>query len=66
MSFTGPGNYPEEAAKPIRDKPEVRTSITAATRTFDAHRVHAWGQIDADRWRDWARDVKSHVLGHLD
>ena len=66
MSFTGPGNYREEAAKTIRDKPEVRTSITAATRTFDAHRVHAWGQIDADRWRDWARDVKSHVLGHLD
>ena len=46
MSFTGPGNYREEAAKTIRDKPEVRTSITAATRTFDAHRVHAWGQID--------------------
>ncbi|NIP79291.1 MAG: (Fe-S)-binding protein, partial [Gemmatimonadetes bacterium] len=23
-------------------------------------------EIDAERWRDWARDVKSHVLTHLD
>ncbi len=66
MSFSGPTNYRREAAKAIRDKPEVRDSVTAATRTFDAHRVHAWGQIDADRWRDWARDVKTHVLTHLD
>lgn len=66
MSFTGPKNYREEAGKTIREKPEVRASITAATRTFDAHRVHAWGQIDAERWRDWARDVKTHTLRHLD
>ena len=66
MSFTGPTKYREEAARTIRETPEVRTSITAATRAFDAHRVHAWGEIDVEPWRDWARDVKSHVLGNLD
>jgi L-lactate dehydrogenase complex protein LldF len=66
VSLKGPAKYREEAAKTIHEKPEVRASITAATRTFDAHRVHAWGQIDADRWRDWARDVKTHLLRNLD
>jgi L-lactate dehydrogenase complex protein LldF len=66
MSFTGPTKYREEAAKILRETPEVRTSVTAATRTFDAHRIRAWEQIDAESWRDWARDVKTHALGNLD
>jgi len=44
----------------------MRTSVIAATRTFDTHRREAWARIDADAWRDWMRDVKSHLLGNLD
>ena len=66
MSFTGPGRYREESAKMLRDKPEMRHSVTQATRTFDDHRTHAFGQVDGERWRDWARDVKTHLLSNLD
>jgi L-lactate dehydrogenase complex protein LldF len=44
----------------------VRASVGSATRTFDAHRTRAFESLDDDRWRDWARDVKSHALTHLD
>jgi L-lactate dehydrogenase complex protein LldF len=63
---TGPEGYPAAARDLLRDHPDVRTSVTAATRTFDQHRRDAWAQIDAEAWRDWMRDVKSHVLTHLD
>ncbi|MEJ2203442.1 MAG: LutB/LldF family L-lactate oxidation iron-sulfur protein [Gemmatimonadota bacterium] len=66
MSDTGPSGYPTAAAEAIRSHPEVRAAVTAATRTFDAHRARAWAEIDPDAWRDWARDVKTHVLTHLD
>ena len=66
MSEPRPGGYAQAAADAIRNHPEVRTAVTAATRTFDTHRVEAWKEIDSDRWRDWARDVKQNVLTHLD
>ena len=66
MSHANPGAYRSTAARILRDEIETRESIGSATRTFDAHRLQAYGQIDADRWRDWARDVKSHTLTHLD
>jgi L-lactate dehydrogenase complex protein LldF len=44
----------------------VRASVGSATRTFDGLRERAYAAIEADRWRDWARDVKTHVLTHLD
>lgn len=62
----GPRAYARAAAEAIRDRPEVRDAVTAATRTFDGNRTAAWGAIDADAWRDWARDVKGNVLTHLD
>ena len=61
-----PGQYRNEAARTIREEPQVRDSVTKATLTFDAHRVEAFAQIDSERWRDWARDVKTHLLTHLD
>ena len=66
MSGVNPGGYREASARSLRDDPDVRTSVGSATRTFDAHRVRAFAEIDADRWRDWARDVKTHTLTHLD
>ncbi|MDH3270573.1 MAG: LutB/LldF family L-lactate oxidation iron-sulfur protein [Gemmatimonadota bacterium] len=66
MSRVNPGGYREAAAATLRDEPDVRDSVGSATRTFDAHRRTAYGAIDVERWRDWARDVKSHALTHLD
>lgn len=60
-----PSGYAAMSRQILADHPEVRASVTAATRTFDGHRQAAWSQIDADAWRDWMRDVKSHVLTHL-
>ncbi len=66
MSAASPGGYSASARKVLRDHPEMRTSVMAATHTFDQNRRAAWEKIDADGWRDWMRDAKSHVLTHLD
>jgi L-lactate dehydrogenase complex protein LldF len=29
-------------------------------------RTKAYAEVDSDRWRDWAQDVKAHALTHLD
>ncbi len=58
--------YRRAAEALLRERPEVRASVTAATTAFDEHRARAYGEIDADRWRSWAAGVKSHVLSHLD
>ena len=61
-----PGDYAARSRGILADHPAMRDSVTAATRTFDGNRRAAWSQIDAETWRDWMRDVKSHVLTHLD
>ncbi len=61
-----PSDYATAAADIIRDRPEMRTSVTAATRSFDEHRVRGYGEVDAERWRDWMKGVKNHLLTHLD
>jgi len=66
MSRAGPSGYAAAATEVIRNRPEVRDSVTAATRTFDAHRMRAWAEIHVDAWRDWTRDVKAHALTRLD
>lgn len=66
MTTFQPGSYRAASAATIRDEPHVRDSVGSATRTFDAHRLAAFGQIESDMWRDWARDVKTHVLTNLD
>ena len=66
MSEPRPAGYAQAATDAIRNHPEMRAAVTAAPRTFDTHRVEAWSEIEPDRWRDWARDVKQNVLTHLD
>jgi L-lactate dehydrogenase complex protein LldF len=61
-----PRNYSSASAAIVRDDPGMRSAITAASRTQDERRQSAWAQIDAEQWRDWARDLKTHVLTHLD
>ncbi|MDZ7781098.1 MAG: LutB/LldF family L-lactate oxidation iron-sulfur protein [Gemmatimonadota bacterium] len=60
-----PAHYGTNAARIIRDEPTMRTAVTEATRSKDERRQAAWAEIDADAWRDWARDLKTHVLTHL-
>lgn len=66
MSGPRPSDYGQASARAIREHPEMRASVTAATRNFDANRTAAWREIEADTWRDWARDAKRHALTHLD
>ena len=66
MSESRPSGYRRAAAETIRERAGVRTSVTAATLSFDAHRSAAYAAIDADAWRTWAQAVKTHVLGNLD
>ena len=66
MSHARPGDYRAASARILRETPGVRASVGSATRAFDAHRTLAYEGIDAERWRDWARDVKTHALTHLD
>jgi L-lactate dehydrogenase complex protein LldF len=66
VSASNPRGYAAAAAAAVRDRPDVRASVTGATCSFDAKRAAAWKEIDAEAWRDWARDVKHHVLTHLD
>jgi L-lactate dehydrogenase complex protein LldF len=66
MSGSAPRNYREQAARTLRERPGVRDAIVAATDHSNANRGNAYRQIEAERWRDWARDVKTHVLTNLD
>ncbi len=61
-----PGEYRAASARILGQEPSMRTAVTGAARSKDQRRQAAWAQIDADRWRDWARDLKTHVLTHLD
>jgi L-lactate dehydrogenase complex protein LldF len=66
VKHSTPSDYREASARSLRDTPSVRTSVGSATRTFDAHRVSAFSEVEYDRWKDWARDTKTHALTHLD
>jgi len=59
-------NYPQAAARTIREEPQVRESVTGATLNFDRNRSRAYAEIDSEAWRDFARDVKNHLLSNLD
>jgi L-lactate dehydrogenase complex protein LldF len=66
VSHGSPSDYRDAARRTLRDAPEVRASIGAATRSFESHRARAFSEIGAERWKDWARDTKAHALTHLD
>ena len=63
---TSPGHYRAQAARSLAESPSVRAAVTSATDHSNVNRGRAYGEIDAERWRDWARDVKTHTLTHLD
>ena len=58
-------DYRERAARTIRETPEVREAVTAATRSFHDHRQAAFSELDESALREWAERVKSHALTHL-
>ncbi|RDI95209.1 iron-sulfur cluster-binding protein [Meiothermus sp. QL-1] len=58
--------YPQAAARLLREEPHVRDSVTGATLHFDGRRQQAYAEVDAEAWRRWAEAVKNHVLMHLD
>jgi L-lactate dehydrogenase complex protein LldF len=65
MSDVRPNDYRAASAATLAQEPGVRESVGSATRTFDANRRRAFAEIDVERWRDWARDLKTHVLTNL-
>jgi len=58
--------YPQEAARLLREHPEVRASVTGATLSFDSKRRQAYAEVEAEAWRRWAEGVKNHLLMNLD
>jgi L-lactate dehydrogenase complex protein LldF len=66
MSGVSPRTYRAAATRQLEEQPQVRGAIISATDQSNKNRNRAYGEIEADRWRDWARDVKTHVLTHLD
>ncbi|HET9948152.1 MAG TPA: lactate utilization protein B [Longimicrobiales bacterium] len=61
-----PRDYRREAARLLAERPGERQAVIAATDHSNVNRARAYAAIDAERWRDWARDVKTHVLTNLD
>lgn len=66
MSHTRPSEYARTADAILRDQPGVREAVTTGTVRAQAKRTRAFVDVDGDAWRRWARDVKSHLLTHLD
>ncbi|MGE0160894.1 MAG: LutB/LldF family L-lactate oxidation iron-sulfur protein [Gemmatimonadales bacterium] len=63
---SSPRDYRSAAARSIAERPTVRAAVTSATDHSNVNRGRAYAAIDSDRWRDWARDTKTHLLTHLD
>ena len=66
MSSVNPQRYPKASAQALKDKPEVRNTVTNSTDLANKKRMAAYQQVESDTWKDWGRDVKSHALTHLD
>jgi L-lactate dehydrogenase complex protein LldF len=64
--FGTPGEYRQRSARTLKEQPQVRDSVLSGTDRANGKRDHAYAEIDSDRWRDWARDAKTHTLTHLD
>ncbi len=58
-------DFPRASASLIEDHPEVRESVYRATLHFDQNRAKAYAEVPAEAWRDYARDVKAHLLSRL-
>ncbi len=66
MSSVNPQRYPTASAQALKDKPEVRKTVTNSTNLANKKRAAAYQKVDSDTWKDWGRDVKSHALTNLD
>ncbi|MFO7769231.1 MAG: lactate utilization protein B [bacterium] len=44
----------------------MRTSVTGGVMDLHRKREERYAEIDSTGWRDWARDVKDHVVTRLD
>ena len=66
MTSVNPQKYPEASAQALKDKPEVRNTVTNSTNLANKKRTAAYQEVDSDTWKDWGRDVKSHALTNLD
>jgi len=66
LSGASPGGYRAAVARQLEMEPQVRGAIISATDHSNTNRGRAYDVIDSERWRDWARDVKTHVLTNLD
>jgi L-lactate dehydrogenase complex protein LldF len=64
-SASTPSRYRAEAGRTLAERPGVRAAVTSATDHSNVNRGRAYGEIDAERWRDWARDTKTHLLTNL-
>jgi len=66
VSTSRPARYAETAGAILRDEPGIRDAVTTGTVRAQAKRDKAYAGLDEEAWRSWARDVKSHLLTHLD
>lgn len=62
---TSSPDFRSRSRRILEEEPEVRESVTAATRAFVAQREAAFAELDAEAIRSWAETVKSHALTHL-
>ena len=61
-----PRAYPEESRALLAGRPEVRESVTKAALHFHRNRARAYAEVPVEDWRDFAAQVKAHVLSRLD
>lgn len=66
MSGGRPRAYTATAEAILRDTPGIRDAVTTGTVRAQEKREKAFRDVDGDAWRRWAREVKSHLLTHLD
>lgn len=60
-----PNAYGRQARRILEETPGMRDAVTDGGLRHDRHRRAAYAEVEIDRWRDWARRVKDHLLGDL-
>lgn len=66
MSELRPGAYTATADAILQGGTRIREAVTTGTLRAQEKRLKAFRHLDETAWRRWARDVKSHLLTHLD
>ena len=60
-----PSGYVEKSREALSDHPEVREAVTKAALHFDRSRAAAYEGVPVESWREYAAQVKEHVLSRL-